>query len=275
MQNDSQILWVEKEGLRYLQFSNIKKYESRVIHGFTTRLGGVSTGECFSLNLGFNRNDSRDNVIENYKRVADALGIKCENMVLSRQVHDNKVKEVNEEDKGKGILRDNDLDGYDGLMTNIRNVALVTFYADCVPIFFFDSVKNVVAASHSGWRGTVKEIAAETIRRMSERYGSNPEDIETVIGPSIGSCCFEVGEEVYSEFIDKIKWSEKYCKKTKQDKWHINLQEIIKQSLLNAGVKHEKIALANICTKCNKDIFFSHRGDNGKTGSLAAVIQLY
>lgn len=274
MQYNEGVLWANKGEVKYIQFYNIKKHEDFVTHGFTTRIGGVSRGECESLNLGFNRNDPKENVEENYRRIADALGIECENMVLSRQVHDNKIREVTTEDRGKGIFLENDLAGFDALMTDVPEVALVTFYADCVPVFFLDPVKKVIALAHSGWRGTVKEIGAETVRRMEERYGSRPEELEVAIGPSIGSCCFEVGEEVYDEFIKNLEWSEKYCKKTKENKWHIHLQDIIKQSLLHAGVGREKIVSSGICTKCNKAVFFSHRGDQGKTGSLAAIMQL-
>lgn len=268
------VIWTEKGDLKYIQFSNLKKYGNKLSHAFTTRLGGVSEGECNSLNMGFNRNDTRENVLKNYRIIADALDIKCENMVLSRQVHGINIREVAEEDRGKGIFRENDLDGCDGLMTNIKNIALVTFYADCVPVFFFDPVKTVIAIAHSGWRGTVGEISGETIRKMSGTYGCNPGDIQTAIGPSIGLCCFEVGEEVYSEFINRLSWSDKFCKKTGKAKWHINLQGIIKQSLLNSGIRAESIVSSDICTKCNTDIFFSHRGDSGKTGSLTAIMQL-
>ncbi len=270
----SNVTWILKDGLKYIEFNNIRNYSDIVVHGFTTRLGGVSSGECSSLNLGFNRKDERQNIEENYKRIADALGIQCENMVLSRQVHDNKVREVSEADKGKGIYRENDLEGYDGLMTNIPNIALVTFYADCVPIFFLDPMKRAIAVSHSGWRGTVKEIGAETLERMKNRFGCHPGDMEIAIGPSIGSCCFEVGEEVVQAFVQPLPWSKKYCCKTGVDKWHIHLQEIIRQSLLNAGAREERINVSGICTKCNNEIFYSHRGDHGKTGSLAAIMQL-
>lgn len=270
----SNVTWVQKDGLKYIEFNNIRNYSDIVVHGFTTRLGGISSGECSSLNLGFNRKDARENVEENYRRIAEALSIQCENMVLSRQVHDNKVREVSVADKGKGIYKENDLEGYDGLMTNIPGIALVTFYADCVPVFFLDPVKRAIAVSHSGWRGTVKEIAVETLERMKNRYGCHPEDMEIAIGPSIGSCCFEVGEEVVQAFMQTLPWSERYCRKAGVDKWHIHLQGIIRQSLLNAGAREERINVSEICTKCNNEIFYSHRGDHGKTGSLAAIMQL-
>jgi len=262
------------KGLKYVQFENLSKYEGKLVHCFTTRIGGVSSGECAALNLGFNRNDSRENVLENFRRVCKALDIEIESLVFSNQVHDNKVRVVNEEDKGKGIIRESDIIGYDALATNSKNVALVTFYADCVPVLLYDSEKGAIASAHSGWRGTVKRIAAKTVEKMAEAYGCNPGKIEAVIGPSIGGCCFEVGEEVYREFRDNIEYTDDCCVKTGVGKWHINLQEIIKKTLVNSGLKEDRIVLSKICTKCNRDMFFSHRGDNGKTGSLAAIMML-
>ena len=261
-------------GVEFVQFNNLKKYESIISHGFTTRIGGVSSGECSSLNMGFNRKDTRENVLENYRRAAAVLNIDCSNMVLSKQVHDSKIKLVNEKDRGKGIFKESDLYGYDGLMTDKRNVALVTFYADCVPLLFFDPEKKVIAGSHSGWRGTLKEIAKETINAMNKEYGCNAEDILAAIGPSIGECCFEVGKEVYDGFKAKHQDIDEYCTWLNDDKLKIDLQRFIKRTMLNQGVREENICISGICTKCNNDIFFSHRGDNGKTGSMTSIMQL-
>lgn len=272
--NGCRAVYFEKDGLKYLQFSNLKKYEGLVTHCFTTRLGGVSTGECGTLNLGFNRKDSRDNVLENFNRVCSAINIDSGNLVFSSQVHDNKIRVVDENDRGKGIIRASDIFGFDGLVTDRKSVALVTFYADCVPIFLFDPEKRVIALAHSGWKGTVKQIGREAVEKMTEVYGCSSEKIEAAVGPSIGQCCFEVDNDVYREFAQKIPWSSAYCKKTNGTKWNISLQEIIRHTLEAAGVRHENICLSNICTKCNRDIYFSHRGDHGKTGSLAAFMQL-
>lgn len=271
---DIPYIWIGNGELRLLQFKNLLTFSKEITHCFTTRLGGVSSGECFSLNMGFNRNDSKENVIENYQRVCDAVGIDIRDTVLSRQIHDNKIYKVASSDKGKGIFRENDLSGYDGLMTNEKGIALVTFYADCVPLFFYDPDNKAIALSHSGWRSTQKSIAAETVKAMEKEYGTESSKLICAIGPSIRQCCFEVGEEVVEDFCNTIQWSDKYCKKENNDKWHIDLQGIIKNTLLITGVLENNITDANLCTKCNKDIFFSHRGDNGKTGSMTAIMQL-
>lgn len=272
--NNENIIYTAKDGLEYVQFKNLKRYEELITHCFTTRRGGVSQGECSFLNLGFNRKDTRENVMENYRRLSGCLNLDYRKMVFSNQVHDNKIKVVDESDRGKGILVTSDILGYDGLVTDKREVVLVTFYADCVPLFFFEPHRKAIALAHSGWRGTVKEIGKETLKTMREAFGCRPEETLAAIGPSIGRCCFEVGEEVYLEFKNKFEWCDKFCTKTGEGKYHIDLQGIIKRTLVNAGVSEKNICLSGVCTKCNKDIFFSHRGDQGRTGSLAAVMQL-
>lgn len=268
------IEYIKINELDLLQFYSLKDYKNIITHCFTTRLGGASKGEYFSLNMGFKKNDSIDNVMENYKRLSNALGIPLENMVLSDQVHDNKVRIIGENDKGKGIIKKSDIVGYDALITNTPNVALVTFYADCVPIYFFDYEKKVIALIHSGWRGTVKEIAKTTLDEMKNSFGTEPKNVIANIGPSILQSCFEVGLEVYEEFVSILPWSKDYCINKDNGKSYIDLQGIIKNTLLKSGLLEENIFDSQICTKCNNDIFFSHRGDNGKTGSLVAVMML-
>ncbi len=266
------MLFFDRNGVKLLKFKIFEPYGDILVHCFTTRIGGVSTGECKSLNLGFKRKDSRENVIENFRRVCDALDISMEDLVLSDQVHDKRIKTVGERDRGKGILKESDIKGFDGLITDKRNVALVTFYADCVPVYIFDTGRIAIGLAHSGWRGTVKEIAREMVEKLHEEYGSRPCDMKAVIGPSIGKCCFEVGYEVVEEFTKEIPWSKCFISKHDGEKWYIDLKGIVKKTLMNSGVKEENIEVSNICTKCCNDLFFSHRGDKGKTGSLSAIM---
>lgn len=268
------VIYVNKDDAEYIQFANFKKHDSILTHCFSTRLGGVSTGECYSLNFGFNRKDSRKNVLENYNRICNSLDIKIENLVFSNQVHGIKIWKATEADRGKGIFKESDIKGYDGLVTDRREVALVTFYADCVPVFFLDPIRRVAGMVHSGWRGTVSRISAEMVSLMASEYNCKRSDILVSVGPSIGECCFEVGEEVYTEFIDRLPLSSSFCIKKPEGKWFINLQGIIKRTLEDEGINKDNIYVSGICTKCNKDMFFSHRGDNGKTGSLAGFMQL-
>jgi len=274
-EGEKDILFIEDRGPKILQFKNLKKYENVLTHCFTTRLGGVSKDECFSLNLGFNRNDKPENVFKNYKLVADCMNIDIESFVFSNQVHDNKIKYIDYSDRGKGLTRESDIKGYDALITDQKGITLVTFYADCVPVFFYDPEKEIIALSHSGWRGTVKEIAAEVINEMVTKFNCKVEEIIVSIGPSIGKCCFEVGEEVYEEFIKTLPWSIQHCcTGAENGKWNIDLKAVIKNTLINCGVVSKNISVTGICTKCNKDVFFSHRGDNGRTGSMIALMQM-
>lgn len=273
IKSNENIILKQKNDLLYIQFENLNKHENILTHCFTTRLGGVSKGECSSLNLSFNRKDSRDNVIENYKLLADAIGVDFDKMVLSNQIHDNKIRIVNDEDAGKGLIRDSDIIGFDGLSTNRPGIPLVTFYADCVPVLFLDPVKKAITAVHSGWKSTVKNISYEALLLMQNRYNSNLRDMQIAIGPSICMNCFEVDKDVYDSFKEKFSWCDKYTE-YRNGKYYMGLQKIIKHVLVDAGVPEENILISDVCTKCNTDVLFSFRGDNGKTGSLAAVMML-
>lgn len=271
--NTDKITLTQTNDLLYVQFTNLKKYEDILIHCFTTRLGGVSSGECESLNLSFNRKDSRDNVLENYRRIADALKVDFDKMVLSDQVHDNKIRFVGPEDVGKGLTRESDIKGFDGLTTNVPGIPLVTFYADCVPVLLLDPVKKAITAVHSGWKSTVKNIAFEAVKLMQERYGTDPADIQAAIGPSICGECFEVDSDVYTQFIEEFEWCNEFTK-YQSGKYYIALQPIIQRVLKNAGLLQQNINISEVCTRCNRDVFFSYRGDCRKTGSLAAIMML-
>ncbi|NJD04103.1 MAG: peptidoglycan editing factor PgeF [Ruminiclostridium sp.] len=239
----------------------------------STRKGGVSTGECSSLNLGFNRNDERENVIANFNRICSSIGVDTGNLVFSNQIHDNRIKIIGESDKGKGFTVKSDIFGYDGLVTDIRGIALVNFFADCVPVFLYDFDKKVAALVHSGWRSTLKEISGEAVRTMKQNYNSDATSIIAAIGPSIGSCCFEAHEDVYSLFHEQFD-NHFFYNDVGAGKWKIDLQGIIEYTLKKCGILPCNITQSGICTMCRRDLFFSHRGDNGRTGSLAAFMQL-
>jgi len=273
IENTDNIILTQKKDLQFIEFKNLKKYDDILTHCFTTRLGGVSKGEYTSLNLSFNRNDSKENVLENYRIIADAIGVDFDKMVLSNQIHDNKIRIVQPEDAGKGLIKESDIIGFDGLSTNNPGIPLVTFYADCVPVLLLDPVKKAITAVHSGWKSTVKNISYQALMLMKDTYGSDLKDIQVAIGPSICKDCFEVGQEVYDCFVEKFSWCTKYTD-YKNGKYYIDLQRIIRQVLVDSGVLDENIVISDVCTKCNKDVFFSFRGDEMKTGSLAAIMML-
>lgn len=259
-----------------LVYYTIKAFDKTnlVRHGFSSRLGGVSRGNLDSLNLGVKKDDSRENIIENYKIFTQSLGIDLGNLVLSNQVHKANILQVDKNDRGKGLTRESDIYDTDGFITNQKGIALVTFYADCVPLFFLDPVKKAIGLAHAGWKGSVDGIGQKTARRMIEAYDSDPKDILIGIGPSIGQCCFEVGSEVIEKVDKGFKNGERYFQRKDNGKFMLDLWDLNKDQFLDIGIPEKNITMSNICTKCNKDTFFSHRGDNGKAGSLAAIIEL-
>ena len=161
----------------------------------------------------------------------------------------------------------------DGMITNVPGLCLVTFYADCVPLFFCDPVKRIIASSHSGWKGTVAGIGAETIRKLQE-MGCQTEDIHVLIGPSICQECYEVSEDVIEEFekvFDK-KYRNRLFYRKENGKYQLNLWMANKIIFLEAGIPEENISMPNLCTCCNPEFLFSHRASHGKRGNLGAFL---
>ncbi len=183
---------------------------------------------------------------------------------------------ISSKDKGKGLLKKSDIDDADGLITNETGIALTTFYADCVPVYFLDPVLKVIAMAHSGWRGTVKQISAKAVCKMKKDYGCDSKNILVGIGPSIKKCCFEVEYPVVEEFEKKLPFSKEFIFKDNEKigKYKIDLQSIIEKTLVSAGILSYNIENADICTKCNPDLFFSHRNMGNERGSLAGIIAL-
>ena len=268
-------------GVEYLTYSRLENIPF-IKHAFSTKEGGVSEGIFSTMNLSFTRGDDIDKVKENYRRFFDAVGFALNNMVMSDQIHETdimkidekKIKEIKEESKG---IEDRVCKNIDGLITNLPNVPLVTFYADCVPLYFVDTVNKAIGLSHSGWRGTVKGMGIKTVEAMVREYGSNPENIVAVVGPSICQDCYEVSKEVVDEFhkeyYDKFDVSSIYYEK-ENGKMQLNLWEANRQILLLAGLKSENIVISNVCTSCHSDLLFSHRKTNGKRGNLIAVMEI-
>jgi len=241
------------------------------LHAFTTRHGGVSEGVYKSLNLGENRGDSAENVIENYRLFRSALGIDG-SFVFSKQVHGTCVRTVTSADCREPF----DPFPYeaDGLITNEENLPLIIFTADCVPVLFHDPVAGAVGAVHAGWRGAVADICGIAVRRMASEFGCEAKNIRAAIGPSIGPCCFETGSEVVEAAEQILGDKAEFSVALGSGKYMTNLWEIVKKTLLLAGLSEENIALSGECTKCNHGKYWSHRHTNGVRGSQASVIML-
>ena len=266
----------ERAGVPFLSFKALEE-TGIVVNGFSTRLGGVSQGKLASMNFSVARGDEPERVMENFSRMAAALGVERDKMVLSWQTHTVHVRRVTGEDAGKGVIRERDYRDVDGLITNVPGITLVTLYADCVPIYLVDPVKKAVGLCHSGWRGTVKGISCETIKAMTAAYGTAPADLTACIGPSICVDCFEVGPEVAEEFLKAFPEAEPetLCPFWKETgKYHVDLWLANELMLKRAGVEAGRIYTTGLCTRCNPKLLFSHRAMGEKRGNLGAFLGL-
>ena len=238
------------------------------VHAFTTRFGGVSPAPFDSLNLGLHRGDKDENVAENRRRLANALGFDLGKLVLTHQTHSDIIRVVGAKD---AVGFDHHLyPESDGIITNEPGVALWIFTADCTPILLHDPVTGAVGAAHAGWRGTASAIASKIVDKMCLTYQCDPKNIRAAIGPSIGFCCFQTDADV-PEAMEKAFGEEaKPYIRQQGDKYYVNLKGLNALALRRAGV--EDIAISGDCTVCQSHRFWSHRVTKGIRGSQGAVI---
>lgn len=245
-------------------------------HGFSTRLGGVSQGMFQTMNLSYNRGDRKEDVTENYRRICLSMDMKPEDIVFSDQVHDTKIHVASKQDCQGTDYGNRKLTGIDGLITREKDVILCTSYADCVPLFFVDARNHAIGASHSGWKGTVGKIGAKTVEKMRQEFGTKPEDLYCVIGPSICVDCYEVSKDVIDQIKDNFREEVvEQCVFAKDNgKYQLDLWMLNQNILLEAGVPRKQIAVSNLCTCCNHTLLFSHRASSGKRGNLCGFLSL-
>ena len=239
-----------------------------VPHGFTTRLGGVSQGIHDSLNLGWHRGDTPENVKQNYGILASALGFDPEKLVLTWQIHTDVVRAVTSAD-ARG-LDHRQYPQCDALITNEPGVALTVFTADCTPILLWDPVTGAVGAAHAGWRGTALGIAGKTARAMQETFGCDPKNIHAAIGPNIGACCFATDADVPNAMLAAYGPEAAAHIRQVGEKYYVNLKALNACSLRSAGVEH--LDISTDCTKCQSHRFWSHRITGNDRGSQGAII---
>ncbi len=259
----------EEKGVPYLSFPLLEQ-TGVVRHGFSTRLGGVSKGHCATMNISTTRGDEPEAIEENRRRIAAAIGVEPTDFTYTHQTHTTNVAVVEEKDRGGKFL------DTDGMVTDVPGICLVTFYADCVPLFFVDPVHRAIGLSHSGWRGTVGRMGKVTLELMQEQYGTDPAQVFAAIGPSICQECYEVSGDVIGEFqeaFDESLWQELFYEKT-DGKYQLDLWRANQIVLTEAGVRREQIAVTNVCTHCNPDILFSHRSTGTARGNLSAFLAL-
>lgn len=258
------------EAVEYLTFPSLEE-TGIVKHLFSTRLGGVSDGDFATMNFSITMGDSRERVLANFSRIAQVLHCSVEDMVSSHQTHTTNIRHVTAADRGKGILHPRDYEDVDGLMTDEPGIVLVTYYADCVPLFFVDPVRRAIGLAHSGWRGTAAGMGARMVEAMGNAFGSRPEDLYTAVGPSICADCYEVSEDVAEQFM---RLPGVVRTGARPGKYQLDLWQANRLILQNAGVAADRIAVTDICTCCNSAYLFSHRATGGKRGNLGAFLML-
>jgi len=266
-----------------------------LIHGFSTRTGGVSHAfapdqRAGELNLGFTGADSRENVAENRRRFLDTLGARpASALVTLRQIHSFVVRRVAGQDADRTLRGD-------GLMTNLPGVHLAIQTADCIPVLIADTRRKAVAAFHAGWRGTLKRIVENGVGRMRTEFGSRPEDLIAAIGPGIALCCYAVGEEVRSEFASQFAYAPELFREISESdpirekypllfltarapghsnlgpQLHLDLMEANRRQLVDAGLCDESINVIGHCTRCQRNRYFSYRAEQGFTGRMLSVV---
>jgi hypothetical protein len=271
-------------GLEIVKVEDWKQYEW-LLHGFSTRQGGISQVYGGStLNLGWTKEDNPASVEQNRKRFVRAVcGENADSVLVGvRQIHSGIVQAVKQEhgavegrlqtDDGKAVLEG------DGLITDLPGILLGVGTADCVPVLVIDVTKRVVAAFHAGWRGTVARIVEHGVARMQAQYGSHLVDLAAAVGPSIGPCCYTVGEEVRAEFGKQFVYSQELLSpKSEAGETRLNLWEANRRQLVDAGITEARISVIGECTACAQSQngakrYFSHRAEHGIAGRMLNVV---
>jgi hypothetical protein len=270
----------ERGGIRYYTFEALDAHAglSAVV---TTRHGGESAGPYSTLNLGGKTGDDPQAVRSNRARAASLVGSESARLTFGRQVHSANVAQVPRDYAGGAF------DDTDALVTDAAGVPLVILTADCAAIFFFDPVHNAIGIAHAGWRGTVAGIAQKTVEHMRDAFGTSPAELIAGIGPSIGPCCYEVGEEVIAavdaalpDHADEVlvepdmASAGSFRASVNEGRRHFDLWRANELMLMQTGLREEQIDIARLCTSCRTDMFYSHRAEKGITGRFGGIIML-
>ncbi|WP_339319464.1 peptidoglycan editing factor PgeF [Paenibacillus sp. FSL R10-2734] len=273
-----------KETLMLLHLEPWREVYKEITAGFTGRQGGASKEPYDSLNCAFHVGDAPEDVLRNRVALTEALDFKPEAWTCGEQTHGAEIAVVREADRGRGQKdRASAFQTTDGLLTDVPGVLLTSFYADCVPLYFYDPVHQVVGLAHAGWKGTVAQIAAAMVNKMENTYGSHPQDIFAAIGPSIGDCCYEVDDYVMEhvrhlegDLNKSIETADSVglyrVSDTDENKYMLNLKEMNRRIMIKAGILPTHIECTSWCTSCNQDLFFSYRKENGVTGRMTSWI---
>jgi YfiH family protein len=298
----------EYPDMEYLVFPGLAK-EQNIAHMFTTRLGGLSTGIYGTMNLSFTRGDDPKCVTENFRRVTKVFNCGLQDVICTKQTHTTNIRLVTEQDRGAdGQLRPSLYEDVDGLITNTPGLLLAAFFADCVPLLFWDPIHQAIGLAHAGWRGTASRIGEKMVSQMREAFGTQPKVLRVGIGPSICKACYEVGEDVAATIREALngkcegilykmpdtgefegipdespstgRWkgisdeSPGTAVRSEQ-KYKLDLWKANERILCQAGVMPQQIEVTDICTCHNPDYLFSHRARGEKRGNFGAFLMIH
>ncbi|MEQ8200834.1 MAG: peptidoglycan editing factor PgeF [Syntrophomonadaceae bacterium] len=260
-------------GIKYI---TVPGWEAEgVLLAFSTRGGGVSQGIYESLNLGLHVGDQEELVLENRRRLAAVFGTQLDSMVCCEQVHGNQVTVVGAADRGRGAFcLEGAIPGHDAMVTAEPGINLLSFYADCVPVYIFDPRHRAVATAHCGWKGTMGRICSHTIELMGRHFGTRPAEVQAFIGPGIGASCFEISLDLAARANAEFPGWHDIINTDGGGRCTWDLQETNARIMQGTGVRPGNISICPLCTACQADLFFSFRRDQGGTGRMAALLGL-
>jgi YfiH family protein len=263
------LLRIADNGLAYYQFESLAGFaeSGKMQHGIFTRLGGVSIPPFATLNTGHMVGDDPLAVRENHRRICQALDADVAAIASGYQAHGSDVAFIGPQDGGR-VRPASDI-----LLTDQPNIPLMQRFADCTPLVLYDPAHQVLGLAHAGWRGVVQGVALKSVQAMTLAFGSCPGDIVAGIGPSIGPCCYEIGSDVVTQVQDAFRESKRWLLAKGDGAIHLDLWAANHQQLQAAGVSH--IDVAEICTACHTQEFFSHRAERGRTGRFGVMAVLY
>ncbi len=264
--SNKNVIHIKKDNLEYIQFKKLLEYKN-IEHCFTLKPLDFAGNASYE--------EQKEKVQNNFKILSEEFEFDIKNICRPKQTHTDRVEKIEDGDEGIYVEK---FDNVDGLVTNKKEKVLVLGFADCTPLLFYDPIKNVIANTHSGWKGTLQIIGVRTVEKMKKEYGSKPEDIICCIGPHIRKCHFEVDEDVKDLFYNKFKdlkgIDEIISYNKEKNKYYVDTAKINKQILLDIGLREENIIDSNICTVCNQDICHSFRAEKELSGRAATIIYL-
>jgi len=243
-------------------------------HAFLTRMGGVSTGPFHTLNFNEKQGDPAASIEENRSRTGRLLAFDAATLFTAHQVHGDRVLVIDSHSEPPSPLREGEQPTADAIITDRKGLAIGVLTADCVPIILVDPVVEAIGIVHAGWKGTAAGICGKAVTAMEDRFGASPENISAAIGPSIGPCCYEVGEEVAGHFTGEPYGQCVTLTGSGRERWRLSLRKANKIQLTTCGLSEGNISVSTFCTACTPDLFFSYRREGDPTGRQLSFVAM-